>query len=221
MTKIIPTGDGSPTLQSEQFEVTYHSIHGAIQESQVVFIDAALDHLAAQKTDLSILEMGFGSGLNALMTYLEAEKRQLNIQYTTLEAYPIILELATQLDYANRLQAPESHQVLLDMHALGHDEWKQFSPHFQFKKLLQRLEDFEATAAFDIVFYDAFAPAAQPELWEPECLGKLYQALRPGGVLTTYCAKGAFKRALKALGFEVEALPGPIGKREMTRAKKI
>lgn len=219
MTSIIQTEDGSNSIQSTKFDATYHSIHGAIQETQTVFIDAALMYKAEAQKELSILEIGLGTGLNAFMTYLEATKAGLQIQYTGIEAYPITLELAEQLNYVDLLEVAEEQAQFLKLHTFP-NEWINLSPSFQFYKQIGRFEDLNAQAQFDIIYYDAFAPSVQPELWEIELLEKMYQALKPNGVLTTYCAKGVFKRNLKQVGFKVEGIPGPIGKREMTRAVK-
>lgn len=217
MTKLIQTEDGSHSLESKQFEVTYHSIHGAIQETQTVFIDAALNYKAASNKKLSILEIGFGTGLNAFMTYLAANKQGLDIQYTGVEAYPIDLELAKQLNYPALLQAEQAQ--FLALHS-SKNVFTRLSPHFNFCKKVGRFQDLEEQEAFDIIYFDAFAPSAQPELWEAPLLSKMYAALKPTGVLTTYCAKGVVKRCLKSVGFTIEGLPGPIGKREITRGFK-
>ena len=221
MAEIIPTKDGSNTLKSNQFDALYHSINGAIQESQIVFIEAALYHKAKQHTALSILEIGFGTGLNAFMTYLEAQDQGWNIQYTGMEAYPIDVETATQLDYPILLEASEEDAALfLKLHQ-EEKAMTALTPFFSFTKQVQAFETLEAIEEYDVVYYDAFAPSIQPHLWQEEQLTRIYRALKSGGVLTTYCAQGAFKRTLKAIGFSLEALPGPAGKREMTRATKI
>ena len=220
MPALITTADGSSTLHSNQFDALYHSKHGAIQESQVVFIEAGLHQKMLQHTALSILEMGFGTGLNALLTYLEAERHDLHITYTGVEAYPISLALAQQLNYIEQLGAsPVDAAAFLQMHAADH-EHQAISGRFSFGKAIQPFETVTADGRYDIVYYDAFAPAVQPQLWNAEAFQRAFQALRPGGLLPTYCAKGVVKRTLKANGFEVEALPGPIGKREITRATK-
>lgn len=219
MTTIIQTEDGSNSIQSAKFEATYHSIHGAIQETQTVFIEAALTHKAETQKDLSILEIGLGTGLNAFMTYLEAKKLNLQIQYTGIEAYPISLEVAQALNYVELLEVPDEQTPFLKLHEFP-NEWVKLSPSFQFYKQIGRFEDLKAQEQFDIIYYDAFAPSVQPELWEIDLLEKMYLALKPNGILTTYCAKGVFKRTLKQVGFKVEGIPGPIGKREMTRAMK-
>ncbi len=220
MSEIISTKDGSNTLKSSQFDALYHSINGAVQESQVVFIEAALYHKAAQQPSLSILEIGFGTGLNAFMTYLEAQKNGWSIQYTGMEAYPIEEAVAQQLHYPALLEAlEEDAAVFLQLH---HPEapMRAITPLFSFTKAVKPFEGIKEQALYDIVYYDAFAPSIQPHLWQEEQLRRIYAALKPGGVLTTYCAQGAFKRTLKAIGFTIEGLPGPAGKREMTRATK-
>lgn len=219
MNNIITTEDGSHSLESTKFGVTYHSIHGAIQESQVVFIDAALNYQMDKKDALSILEIGFGTGLNAFMTYLEAKKRDLKIEYIGVEAYPIDALTLEQLNYAEELDAITEREALLSMHSATIQPIS-LLPNFSFHQKIATFESLDYKGKFDIIYYDAFAPNAQPELWEESMLVKMFDALKPGGVLTTYCAKGAFKRSLKKIGFTVEALPGPKGKREMTRAIK-
>lgn len=222
MSDIVPTKDGSNTLKSSQFDALYHSINGAIQESQIVFIEAALYHKAAQQSALSILEIGLGTGLNAFMTYLEAQKQGWQIQYTGIEAYPIDAITAQQLNYPILLEASEEDAALfLELHQEAAAQTRVvLSPSFSFSKVVQPFEALDAVEQYDIIYYDAFAPSIQPHLWEEEQLKKIYQALKVGGVLTTYCAQGAFKRTLKSIGFTLEALPGPAGKREMTRAVK-
>ncbi|MFK7798618.1 MAG: tRNA (5-methylaminomethyl-2-thiouridine)(34)-methyltransferase MnmD [Aureispira sp.] len=221
MADIIPTKDGSNTLKSSHFDALYHSINGAIQESQIVFIEAALYHQAAQHAALSILEIGFGTGLNAFMTYLEAQKQGWKIQYTGMEAYPIDVATAQQLDYPALLEASEEDTVLfLELHQEA-KAMTALTPFFAFTKKVQPFEELEVVEEYDMVYYDAFAPSIQPHLWQEEQLTRIHRALKSGGVLTTYCAQGAFKRTLKAIGFTLEALPGPAGKREMTRATKI
>ncbi|BDS09888.1 tRNA (5-methylaminomethyl-2-thiouridine)(34)-methyltransferase MnmD [Aureispira anguillae] len=219
MTKIIETKDGSHSLTSQQFNATYHSIHGAIQETQTVFIDAALQYKATNQQQLAILGIGFGTGLNAFMTYLAANRQQIAIQYTGVEAYPISLATAQQLNYPSILGVEEEQAQFLKLHQ-SKDEVISLSPYFDFCKRVCHFEELDYTEAFDIIYYDAFAPSVQPELWETALLEKMYRALKPTGVLTTYCAKGVVKRSLKSLGFRVEGIPGPIGKREMTRAIK-
>lgn len=217
--RIFETQDGSHSIFSESFGVSYHSRYGAIQESNHVFIQSGLFYRMPGARQLSVLEIGFGTGLNALLTLREAAKRQLPVYYEAVEAYPISVEEAKQLNYPHIIDP-----ALADTFALLHEgpweEEQQLNPYFVFRKTLKRFEQVAYRDAFDVIYFDAFAPGAQPELWEEEVLGKMFDALKSNGVLTTYCAKGAVKRKLKSLGFVVEALKGPPGKREMTRAVK-
>lgn len=218
---IIETQDGSHTVVSPQFGVTYHSRYGALRESRHVFIEAGLAMKIRPQKPIAILELGFGSGLNALLAALEAERNQCNIYYETIEAYPMNEAHAEALNYPEQLGMPERKALLMAMHRAPFGQSLEISPYFCFKKIHAQFEQLKYAPQFDVVFFDAFAPETQPELWTEEVLGIMFDALLPGGILVTYCAKGAVKRTLRALGFEIESIPGPPGKREMTRAKKI
>jgi len=218
---IIETQDGSHTVVSPRFGVTYHSRYGAIRESRHVFIEAGLALKIRPRKSVAILELGFGSGLNALLAALEANQMQCAMRYETIEAYPIGEAQVMQLNYPEQLGVPESKAILLAMHRAPFGQPQEISPYFSFTKQLARFEELTYTPQFDVVFFDAFAPETQPELWTEDVLGRVFDALIPGGVLVTYCAKGVVKRALKSLGFVVESIPGPPGKREMTRAVKV
>ena len=219
MNKIFLTDDGSHSLMSEIFGDSYHSKFGAIQESQHVFMDAGLNFQTAKgKTDLTILEIGFGTGLNALMTYCEMLKQSLKIHYTTFEKYPLSIEQSNDLNYSEQLGI--SPTVLQNLHGCNWNEDVVINADFVFNKQQTDCQTIDLQNFADIVYFDAFAPQIQPELWEQSFLQKIFNALKPDGVLTTYCAKGAVKRALKAVGFQLESLEGPTGKREMTRAVK-
>jgi tRNA U34 5-methylaminomethyl-2-thiouridine-forming methyltransferase MnmC len=213
------SNDGSHTVVSEKYNVTYHSMHGAITESKVVFIDSGLKYLLQKgKSSINVFEMGFGTGLNAFMTALWAEKYQIDVSYTSVEAYPIRADQYHQLNYGDILG---NSDLFLNIH---HSIWQHktsISPFFNLLKLETKLQDYAPETLFDIIFYDAFGPGAQPELWDEDITGKLYQMLSPGGLLVTYCAQGQFRRNLKNAGFIVEKIPGPPGKREMTRALKM
>lgn len=217
--KVITTKDGSHSILSEQFGVTYHSIHGAIQETQHVFLNAGLHHKSSLQNDISILEIGFGTGLNAYMTLLEIQDTHLNINYTTTEAYPITIEQAETLNYPEELNQ-KGVDTFLKLHQIGWEKEIHISPNFRFTKHKMLFENINFKNEFDIIYFDAFAPNAQSIFWEEPFLTQMHDSLKEKGILVTYCAKGSFKRALKAVGFQVEAIPGPPRKREMTRATK-
>jgi tRNA U34 5-methylaminomethyl-2-thiouridine-forming methyltransferase MnmC len=214
---LITTDDGSHSIYSERYGVTYHSKYGAVTESAHVFIDAGLRYKAAVQRDIAVVEIGLGTGLNAFMTRLEAERRNLHVRYTGIEAYPLTVKEASAFNFAAQLKAPERHADFLRLHRIAWEREHELSEHFTFTKHQTRLEDFIPETTFDVIYFDAFAPQAQPELWTEDIFARLYQALNPDGVLVTYCAKGDVKRTLKKVGFEVERLQGPPGKREMTR----
>ena len=216
--EIRQTKDGSNTLYVPELNEHYHSVHGALQESQHVFIKHGLEHVLSSKKDIKILEVGFGTGLNAILTYPFALAQKAFIQYDTLEKFPLSQEVVKQLQFEKAILNPELHDAFLKMHAAPWNEPVDLIPYFALQKMHETLEEFVAPQSYyDLVYFDAFAPEKQPELWTEAMFEKLYNAVRPGGVLVTYCAKGSFKRSLKAAGFAVEALPGPPGKREMTR----
>ncbi|RMG83049.1 MAG: SAM-dependent methyltransferase [Bacteroidetes bacterium] len=219
--KIFETQDGSHSILSEKFGVSYHSKYGAIQETLHVFIGEALRLKALETKKIAILETGFGTGLNALMTWLDAEQFDLQIDYVTLETFPLPAREARLLNYPEQLKRPDIAPVLWQMHE---SEWEKpvwLSPFFRFEKKKTDFREIDFSDRFDIVYFDAFAPSAQPELWTPEVLGKMYKSLKINGVFVTYCAKGVVKRTLRDLGFKVESPKGPPGKREMTRAIKV
>ena len=222
MDQLILTSDGSHSLLSGRYGVSYHSRYGAVQETEHVFLQAALRYYLKQYTPatLSVLEMGFGTGLNAFMTLLEAEARQLPVHFTTIEAYPIQEALADQLNFPEVLQAPAADPWFRRLHRCSWETAEPISPFFTLEKKRTPVQDVQLDGRYQLVYFDAFAPDAQPELWEAGILQKMFDALQPGGVLTTYCAKGAVKRTLRSVGFTVESLAGPPGKREMTRALK-
>ena len=219
MVSLIETQDGSHSLLSERFGVSYHSKYGAIQESQHVFLEAGLAPLLPGRTDtIRVFEMGFGTGLNALLTSLAAQKAEKHIYYEAVEAFPVDLDQVHQLNYPDKLQTELA--ALQSMHSFKKEEVSTISPYFDLLVWWQPLMEAPLTGNFDVVYYDAFAPSTQPELWERATFQKIYDAMRVGGVLVTYCAKGVVKRTLRDIGFTVEGIPGPPGKREMTRAYK-
>ncbi len=211
------TSDGSHSVFSEKFGALYHSKHGAIQESQHVFLDAGLDFKFNGQDHINILEMGMGTGLNLLLTYVASEKLNCKIQYETIEAYPISIKEARSLNYLRALQREDLHSTFENIHL---SEWgvkEKVSDNFTYIKHKTRLQDVDLKSRFDIVFYDAFAPQCQEELWTPEIFDHISGFLNDQAILVTYCAKGSFKRALMSAGFTIEKIPGPPGKREMIR----
>ncbi|MFT4761764.1 MAG: tRNA U34 5-methylaminomethyl-2-thiouridine-forming methyltransferase MnmC [Paraglaciecola sp.] len=220
MIEIIETTDGSHSLFSEKFGITYHSKHGAVQESQHIFIEAGLHQKAADSKELSVLEIGFGSGLNVFMTYLEAKNTGLTINIETYEIYPISNEQAEVLNYPQVLNAKNEAAIFKKIHTCEWGKSIEIANFFTFQKHQKDFLEIEEAGKFDVIYFDAFAPDAQPELWDANLLKKMYDSLKTGGVMTTYCAKGIVKRTLKSVGFETESIPGPPGKREMTRAWK-
>ena len=221
MNSIIETQDGSHTIYSQKYGVTYHSKYGAIQESKHVFISAGLYYKALESKTLSILEIGFGTGLNAFLTLLESVDKDLSIQYQAVEAFPLSLAQAKELNYPLLLQREDLRTAFLKLHEVEWVSCIEIRPNFSFKKLNSNFEELDLPPSFDLIYFDAFAPSAQAELWEIPTLSIMYNALKENGVWVSYCAKGSVKRNLKSLGFIVEAIPGPPGKREMTRARKV
>lgn len=211
------TSDGSHTIAIPEMQVTYHSKHGAIQESMHVFIEAGLRY-QLQRTEgpLNILEMGFGTGLNALLTWLEPGGRL--IRYESLEAFPIDMEMASQLNYGSALADPTAARKLQQLHEAPWNQWVQPDDLFHLQKHQVKLAEFESNEQYDLIYFDAFAPGAQPDLWTESIFRKLFGYTKPGGVLVTYCSKGDVRRAMQAAGFQIEKIPGPPGKREMIRA---
>lgn len=219
--ELFVTGDGSHSVMSKQFDALYHSRHGAIQETNTVFIEAGFKYLINNGyQEISILEIGFGTGLNAYMTYLEAQKQNITLHYDTLETYPLSMEDVLQLNYPSLLDSEITSSIFLQMHSFPWEIKTPITPNFNFQKKLLDFLNVEDVNQYDLIYFDAFAPEVQPELWDVNMFQKMYAALRLNGVMTTYCAKGIVKRNLKSVGFLLESLPGPLGKREMTRVIK-
>ncbi|WP_127141339.1 tRNA (5-methylaminomethyl-2-thiouridine)(34)-methyltransferase MnmD [Flagellimonas marinaquae] len=216
--KIITTGDGSKTIQIEDWNEQYHSKHGAIQEAYHVFIEHGLRLL--NKTEVSILEIGFGTGLNALITFLEAPKLELKVDYVGVEAYPVSMEEVDALDYAQQLGVDGLQAPFQSMHSTPWEKRISIRDDFSLCKQKKDFKDIDVQNLFNLIYFDAFGARVQPELWTEELFKKMYEAAKPGGVLVTYAAKGSVRRAMQAVGFTVERLPGPPGKREMLRATK-
>ena len=222
----IQTEDGSITLYVPELNEHYHSVHGAIQESIHIFIRAGLDfyltspeHRPPTEVPLSILEAGFGTGLNAYLSLLRSEELQLPLDYHSVEKYPLPPEEVNRLHYPDQLPAADPGSFAM-LHDAPWNCGEQITPLFHLHKYRTDFRSIQFQARFDIVYFDAFNPEEQPHLWTPEVFSRFAQALKPGGILVTYCVKGIVKQALREVGFTLKRLPGPPGKREMLRATK-
>ncbi|MBD3638580.1 MAG: tRNA (5-methylaminomethyl-2-thiouridine)(34)-methyltransferase MnmD [Crocinitomicaceae bacterium] len=215
--KIIVTEDNSKTLLIPELNESYHSTKGAITEAKHVFIKEGL--LYRPLKSVNIFEMGLGTGLNAIITLHEAINRNLSVNYTCVEPYPLGLDKLNEVDYLTDLNYTEYSEAYKKMHTCKDHTPTELFPNFTFTKFLSKIQDTKLpNDYFDLIYFDAFGPKVQPELWSASVLDKMKQAMRKDAILVTYCAQGAFKRTLKELGFEVQSIPGPPGKREMTRA---
>ncbi|PWH85508.1 tRNA (5-methylaminomethyl-2-thiouridine)(34)-methyltransferase MnmD [Brumimicrobium oceani] len=217
--QIITTKDGSKTLYLPDLYEHYHSNHGALQEAMHVFIKSGWDEI--EKDHVNILEVGFGSGLNAIITVNASLKDNKKVYYAGLEAFPVTQEEVDLLGYAELEDIEPVKTEFNKMHATKWDVPEEINELFTLEKIQQKMEDFvPKKESFDLIYFDAFGPRAQPFMWTDEVLSKMYDALSTNGIFVTYCAKGDVRRSLIALGFEVEKIPGPPGKREMLRARK-
>lgn len=216
--RLMVTADGSHTAVNQALNKTYHSVHGAYQESQRVYIELGL--LAAFEKfaddELRVFEMGFGTGLNALLTAREALDHQRRVVYTTVDAFPLALDQTRQLNYDDLFGT----SYLPKLHESPWQESITIDPYFTLLKIESQLQELTTTDRFHAIYYDAFAPTAQPELWEPEIFQQLADWLVPGGMLTTYCSKSYVQRNMRSAGLTVEKHPGPLGKRDILRAIK-
>jgi len=217
----VTTADGSHTLLHPQTNETYHSVHGAIGESRHVFIEAGFRHLSPGKDRLNILEVGFGTGLNAMLTQLEAETLGIHVEYTSLETMPLGPGTWELLNYPRMLCSVDYTRVFEKLHLAAWGKAEEISTFFRLHKICIKLENYQPPErAFDLVYFDAFSPSVQPELWTPGIFEKIFTGMKAGSVLTTYSVKGEVTRALKTAGFRVEKIPGPPGKRQIARAFK-
>jgi tRNA U34 5-methylaminomethyl-2-thiouridine-forming methyltransferase MnmC len=216
--EIIQTLDGSTTIHLIEWNECYHSKHGAIQEAQHVFIQNGLSLFPNQT--VAILEIGFGTGLNAFITFLESQKLNQSINYVGVEAYPVNASEVVAMNYVDELNAGLQNVIFEQMHQSNWDEKVILNPEFELTKRKQFFNDINDFEQFDLIYFDAFGYRVQPELWSTAIFKKMYDALKPGGKLVTYAARGVVKRSMIEVGFSVEKLPGPPGKREMFRASK-
>jgi tRNA U34 5-methylaminomethyl-2-thiouridine-forming methyltransferase MnmC len=212
------TEDGSTTLFIPELNEHYHSIHGAVQESRHIFIRGGYEQI--RNFSASVFEVGFGTGLNAFLTYLVSEKEGKSIHYSAIEKYPLENNLVRLLNYPDKTD-PAKADVFQAIHDVPWGQDIRISEHFTLHKMKGDLREVQLPdATYDLVYFDAFGPAVQPELWTEEIFRMLYKSMKEGACLVTYSVKGSVTRALKAAGFSLEKLPGPPGKREMTRATR-
>lgn len=217
--EIITTSDGSKTIHLPDWDESYHSKHGAVQEAYHVFIKNGLRLF--DNRSINILEIGFGTGLNAIITLIEAEKQNLKVNYTGIEAYPVSVEEALEMNYLQSLDAVEKLPLFEKMHQFPFAEQFKLSDNFNFEKRNIFFNEIDDINSFDLIYFDAFGFRVQPELWSTEIFKKMFHALKDKGVLVTYAARGVVKRSMQEVGFSVEKLAGPPGKREMMRAFKM
>lgn len=217
--EIIQTKDGSTSILLPDWNETYHSKFGAIQEAKHVFIKSGLSLF--QEKSVSILEIGFGTGLNAFITYLEAKNSGQSIDYTGVEAYPVSEEDALKMNYVSELEANSSEEIFLKMHQSTWNESVVLDENFTLEKQNKKFQEIEAVGKYDLIYFDAFGFRVQPELWSLEIFQIMFKALKPNGILVTYACRSSIKNAMKEAGFQVEKLNGPPGKREMLRARKL
>ena len=214
--EILTTSDGSTTIHLPDWNEQYHSKNGSINETYHVFINSGLKQVSNDR--VSILEIGFGTGLNCFITYLDSKKQ---IDYVGVEAYPVTSEEVEKMNFISILEAEKTEDIFHKIHNVSWDEKHQISDDFSLEKRKQFFEDIEDKNAFHLIYFDAFGARVQPQLWTEEIFLKMFNALKENGILVTYSAKGSVRRAMQAVGFTVERLPGPPGKREMLRARKL
>ena len=216
--KLIITSDGSSSIFIPEWNEQYHSQHGAVQEAYHVFIRSGFERF--QRNNLDILEVGLGTGLNCFITFLESKIKGISVTYTGVEAFPVSEEEYRSLNYIHRLDATAHAAVFNRIHTSPWNEKVFLSKTFCLIKQRKKFQEIDDTSRYDLIYFDAFSPRVQPELWTEVQFDKMYKALREKGVLVTYSAKGSVRRAMQAVGFQVVKIPGPPGKREMLRAVK-
>ncbi|MBZ9628112.1 tRNA (5-methylaminomethyl-2-thiouridine)(34)-methyltransferase MnmD [Psychroflexus sp. CAK1W] len=219
---IVTTEDGSKTIRVEDWDEHYHSTHGAVQESRHVYIQAGLDFYVDKRhpQSMTVLEAGFGTGLNALLTCLWSQKSDIQLDYLGMEAFPVSEAERAALDYHKTLGEESAQELYEQLHLAEWEKHVEISKTFRLKKQKLMFSELGLQNQVDVVFYDAFGPRVQPELWEKSIFQNFYKVLKPGGIFVTYCVKGTARRALQEIGFEVDIIEGPPGKRHMMRAYK-
>jgi tRNA U34 5-methylaminomethyl-2-thiouridine-forming methyltransferase MnmC len=216
--EFVKTGDGSYTLFTPELKETYHSINGAITESMHVFIGAGLNSVTKKK--IHLLEIGLGTGLNALVSFIESENKNVFIDYTGIDLYPVDPDICKSLNY-HEILGKAYKDIFQQMHECDWGIPFQLSDYFTICKLKKDITKEPLQGNFDLVYFDAFSSAAQPEMWTETVMTKIYDCMNEQGVFVTYSCKGSVRRTLQILGMKVEKLPGPAGKREMIKAVKI
>ncbi len=216
--EVIITNDGSTTIRIPDWNENYHSTHGAIQEAKHVFIKNGLE-LFQNQNSVSILEIGFGTGLNAFITFLESLNKK-KVNYVGVEAYPVSADEVKQMNYVSELEATQYQTIFDKMHSCNWESQQNITDNFILTKRKQFFQDIEDKNQFDLIYFDAFGFPLQPELWSDVIFKKMYDALLPNGLLVTYACRSSIKNAMLSVGFSIEKLPGAPGKREMLRATK-
>ncbi len=214
------TKDNSHTIYVPEIDEHYHSKFGAIKESKHVFINAGLRYYGKQ--NLKVFEIGFGTGLNMLLTMIEATKSGIIIEYYSIDNFPLDLKIINELNYTDILKLNETEKNLF--YRMHNEKWNtdiKLNNNFKFTKINNDISRYQIPFFYDLVYFDAFAPDKQPEIWSKDIFQKIFNNLISNGILITYCAKGTIKRTLQSVGFHVEGIPGPTGKREMIRARKL
>ena len=215
---LLRTGDGSLTLRSDDLGEQYHSLHGAVLESTHVYIKAGLEFMA--KEEVNVLEVGLGTGLNLLLTWIRCLEGKCRVSYTALEPFPLKREQLETLGHCAELAWPGLHEPFIERMTSTDEGWHGAIGGLTFRKLEVAVAEHEANEAYDVIYFDAFAPSVQPELWTVDVFQRMHRALRPGGTLVTYCAKGDVRRAMNAAGFRAKRHKGPPGKAHMLRATR-
>jgi tRNA U34 5-methylaminomethyl-2-thiouridine-forming methyltransferase MnmC len=220
--EIVTTNDGSSSIFNTELNEVYHSLHGAIQESQHVYIKEGLLALLQNIDPINILEIGFGTGLNTLLTYIKTIENKLNINYSSIETDPLPLSFVTKLNYTNKLKLNKHKDAFIKLHQAKWNQETMINTNFKLTKIQEDLKTFQPKPnKYHLIYFDAFGPDIQPDLWSTEIFTKLNKSLKKEGILVTYSCKGEIKRNLRASNFKIKRLPGPPGKWQMLRAIKI
>ncbi len=219
--KLIKTGDGSFTLFVPELNEHYHSTFGAVNESRHIFINAGFNYFKNLTEQINILELGFGTGLNAFLTLFEVRKNKQKVNYTAIEPDPIDKDIFSRLNYFDFIKDKNAEKIFLRLHQNDWNKHAEISKDFFLLKINSKIEDVILESdKYQLVYFDAFAPEVQPGLWTEQIFQKVYKSMRNNGVLVTYSAKGMVKRNMISAGLKVEKIPGPKGKREFIRAVK-